>query len=54
MKTRIAIARKTKQFPRISTHLMMAEKAETCSAVTNFKKHLILNPDIVAWWTVNN
>jgi hypothetical protein len=26
--------------------------AETCSAVTNFKKDLILNLDIVAWWTV--
>jgi hypothetical protein len=37
MKTSIAVVRKARQFPRISTYLMMAEKAETCSAVTNFK-----------------
>jgi hypothetical protein len=32
---------------------MVAEQAETCSAVTSFKKDLILNLDIVACWTVN-
>jgi hypothetical protein len=32
---------------------MMAEYAETCSAVTNFKKDLILSADTAAWWTVN-
>jgi lipopolysaccharide/colanic/teichoic acid biosynthesis glycosyltransferase len=32
---------------------MMAEWAETHSAETNFKKDLILNIDIVAWWRVN-
>jgi hypothetical protein len=31
-------ARKAQQFPRISKLLMMAEKAEICSAVTNFKR----------------
>jgi hypothetical protein len=50
----MAIARKAQQFPPISTHLMMAESAETCNAVTNFKEDLILNLDIGAWWTVNN
>jgi hypothetical protein len=42
----------TTQSPRISTHLMMTEQAETCIAVANFKVDLILNFDIVAWWTV--
>jgi hypothetical protein len=37
----IAVSRKVQQFPGISTHQMMAELAETCSAVTNFKKDLI-------------
>jgi hypothetical protein len=37
MKTPIAVAWKAQQFPRISTHLMMAEWAKTCSAVTKFK-----------------
>jgi hypothetical protein len=50
MKIRIAIARQAREFHRISTHLMMAE---TYSVVTNFKKDLILNLDIVAWWAVN-
>jgi hypothetical protein len=38
MKTPIAVVQKAQQFPRISTHLMMAELAETYSAVTNFKR----------------
>jgi hypothetical protein len=37
MKTPIAVKRKAQQFPRISAHLMMAELAGTCSAVTTFK-----------------
>jgi hypothetical protein len=36
--TTIAVARKAQQFPPISANLMMAEKAETDSAVTNFKR----------------
>jgi hypothetical protein len=40
-------------FPQLSTHFMMAEQTETCSALTNFKKYLILNVGIVAWLTVN-
>jgi hypothetical protein len=31
----------------------MAEWAEICREVTDLKKDLILNLDIVAWWTVN-
>jgi hypothetical protein len=31
--TRIALARKTQQFPRISTHLMMTEWVQTCNKV---------------------
>jgi hypothetical protein len=38
MKTPIAVARKAQQFPRISAHLKMPDKAETCSAVTNFRR----------------
>jgi hypothetical protein len=37
-KTPIAVARKAEQFLGISTHLMMAEQAETCSAMTNCKR----------------
>jgi hypothetical protein len=29
-------------------------RAGPCNAVTHFKKDLILNLYIVAWWTVNN
>jgi hypothetical protein len=33
--------------------LQCDESAETYIAVTNFKKDLILNIDVVAWWKVN-
>jgi hypothetical protein len=39
--TPIAVAWKAQKFPRISTHLMMAEEADT-APVTNFKKYLIV------------
>jgi hypothetical protein len=32
---------------------MMPKYAKIYSSVTNFKKHLTLNIDTVAWWTVN-
>jgi hypothetical protein len=54
MKTPFTVMRKAQQFPRIPTHLMMAEYAETCSEVKNFNNNLFLNLDIVAWWTLNN
>jgi hypothetical protein len=36
-KTPFAVEQKAQQFPQISTHLMVAEYAETNSAVMNFK-----------------
>jgi hypothetical protein len=38
--TPFAVTRKASQFPRNSTHLIMAEQAETCNAPMNFKKDL--------------
>jgi hypothetical protein len=38
MKTPTVAVWKEQQFPQISKHLTMAEYAETCNAVTNFKK----------------
>jgi hypothetical protein len=37
-KTLITVAWKAQQFHQLSMHLMIAEEAETSSAVTNFKK----------------